>query len=42
MNIGQPERPLLIPDLELTVLLPRSDVEWDQGVIRTHQRLFSC
>ncbi|RDW81835.1 hypothetical protein BP6252_02947 [Coleophoma cylindrospora] len=32
-NIGQPERRLIVADPGVDALLPRSDIEWDQGIM---------
>ncbi len=32
INVGRPEKPLLIPTPGLDVILPGNDTDWDQGV----------
>lgn len=42
MNVGKPERQLVVLDPEITASLPGNDAEWDQGVSLVDFLLFSC
>jgi len=36
VNLGQPERPPIVADPGVGVLLPGNDTKWDQGVSAFH------